>query len=95
VSTDSDPEIRRLREQLTANDEGIVAAVNARIQLVEQLRRVKQERGLGFRDAAREEWLLQHLVNANGGPLSDDGLRELVAALLDLTKREVERDAAA
>lgn len=92
MSTDVDPEVHDLREQLTANDVRIVEAVNARIALVQQLKRVKQERGLGFVDAAREEWLVEHLAAANTGPLSDDGLREFVTRLLDLTKREVYSD---
>lgn len=91
MSLDSDPEIRELREQLSANDVTIVEAINARIELVERLKRVKEERGYDFLDPAREEWLLRHLAEANRGPLSDEGLREIVHALLDLTKREVGR----
>ena len=39
----------------------------------------------------REAWLLDHLRDANSGPLSDEGLRELLATVLDLTKRELTR----
>jgi len=91
LSTDVDPEIHRLRELLTANDEQIVGAVNARLDLVAALRRVKVERKLDFLDPQRERWLFEHLGGANGGPLSARGLDELVAFLLDLTKREVGR----
>jgi len=81
----------QLREQLSANDVRIVEALNIRLELVSKLKRVKEERGLGFLDPAREEWLLQHLAQANSGPLSAAGLRELVTELLALTKREVSR----
>jgi len=37
----------------------------------------------------REAWLLDHLRGANNGPLSDEGLHELLTAVLDLTKREL------
>jgi chorismate mutase len=55
------------------------------------LKHYKEERGLEFVDLQREEWMLNYLLRANRGPLSTDGLRELFAEILDLTKREVER----
>ena len=51
----------------------IVEALNVRLELVAQLKRVKEELGVDFLDPAREEWLLQHLARANRGPLSPDG----------------------
>jgi len=88
---DDDPVIRQLREQLSDNDVRIVEAINARLTLVARLKRVKEDRGIGFLDPAREEWMLQYLSRANRGPLSVDGLREIYTELLDLTKREVQR----
>ncbi len=92
MSTESDPVIRQLREQLSDNDVKIVEAINARLKLVARLKAVKEERGIGFLDPAREEWMLQYLTRANRGPLSSHGLQEIYAELLDLTKREVARD---
>jgi len=86
-----DPLIRQLREQLSDNDVRIVEALNARLKLVARLKRVKEERGIGFLDPARAEWMLQYLTRANRGPLSPEGLREIYTELLDLTKREVGR----
>jgi chorismate mutase len=86
-----DPLIRRLREQLSDNDVQIVEAVNTRLKLVARLKRVKEERGIGFLDPAREEWMLQYLTRANRGPLTAEGLREIYTELLDLTKREIGR----
>ena len=92
MSTESDPVIRQLREQLSDNDVKIVEAINARLKLVARLKRVKEGRGIGFLDPAREEWMLQYLARANRGPLSSEGLREIYLELLDLTKREVARE---
>ncbi len=91
MSSESDPVIRRLREQLSDNDVRIVEAINVRLRLVARLKQVKEERGIGFLDPAREEWMLQYLTRANRGPLSAEGLREIYHELLDLTKREVTR----
>ncbi len=55
----NDPLIKQLREQLSDNDVRIVEALNARLKLVARLKRVKEERGIGFLDPAREEWMLQ------------------------------------
>jgi len=46
---------------------------------------------MSFVDPEREEWMLQYLSRANRGPLSPEGLREILESILDLTKREVER----
>ena len=91
MSEADDPLIRQLREQLSDNDVRIIEAFNARLKLVARLKRVKEERGIGFLDPAREEWMLQYLTRANRGPLSPEGLREIYTELLDLTKREVTR----
>lgn len=88
----ADPTIRRLRGEISEIDTSIVAAVNARLELVASLRRHKESLGLPFLDPSRERELVEALVGRNRGPLSDDGLRELYACLLDLTKREVSRE---
>jgi chorismate mutase len=86
-----DPRFRDLRDRLTANDERIVAAVNERLELVARLKAVKAELGIDFLDPGREQWLRMHLAGQSRGPLTTEGLDELVTALLDLTKRELER----
>ena len=67
-------------------------AVNTRLELVAGLRRYKEENGIAFLDPGREEWLLQHLADANAGPLSEEGVRELFGEILALVKRELARD---
>lgn len=91
----TDPTVQRLREEISELDRAILDAVNGRIELVAALRRHKQEVGLPFVDPERERALLDDLVSANRGPLSDEGLRELFSEVLDLVKREIADDAAA
>ena len=90
-----DPFVRQLREQISDNDRTLVAAINKRLDLVARLKSYKDSHGLDFVDTAREEWMLQDLQRANRGPLSVEGLRELYAEVLALTKREVSRDESA
>jgi chorismate mutase len=91
MEQNADPMIRQLREQISDADRTIVEAINARLKLVARLKAYKETRGMSFVDPEREEWMLNYLVRANRGPLSAEGLREIFAELLDLTKREVGR----
>ena len=83
--------IKQLRQQISDTDRSIVDAFNARLRLVARLKSYKESRGIDFLDPEREEWMLQYLTRANRGPLSPDGLKELLEEVLDLKKREVQR----
>ena len=91
LAPSQDPHVRDVRRQISDVDRTLVELVNKRLRLVAQLKRYKDEHGIGFVDLAREEWMLQYLHRLNRGPLSDEGLSELYHELLDLTKREVTR----
>jgi 3-deoxy-7-phosphoheptulonate synthase/chorismate mutase len=86
-----DEYVSRVRRDISDLDRQLVELVNKRLKLVAQLKRYKDEHGIGFVDLAREEWMLQYLSRMNRGPLSPTGLTELYHELLDLTKREVTR----
>jgi chorismate mutase len=86
----SDPRVRELRAEIASTDHEIVSAVNRRLELVRRLKEHKSAMGYDFLDKGREEELVAELERENGGPLSPEGLRELHAGLLDLTKRELD-----
>jgi chorismate mutase len=88
----TDAALGDLRELLAANDLALVDLVNRRLDLVEKIKLRKSELGVTFVDPEREAWLLDYLRGANTGPLSDEGLRELLTTVLDLTKRELAGD---
>jgi len=81
--------VERLRLEISENDRGIVDAINTRLELVARMHSYKTAHGIAFRDARREQVLLESLQETNDGPLSPEGLEEILLALLDLTKREV------
>ena len=70
-------------------DRAVIEGINARLRLVAKLKEYKESRGMDFVDPEREEWMVRDITRANRGPLSQDGLEEIYAAILDLTKREV------
>lgn len=90
----SDPAAARarfdeIRGLIDENDVRIVGAVNERLRLVTELWRLKAALELPLFDGGREQRLRDQLQAANGGPLSEDGLDRLVAALLALTRSEL------
>ena len=88
-SAAADPVLRELRERVSEVDRTILAAVNMRLELVSEIVRHKQATGRPLHDAGREESMLRELLRANRGRLTDDGVAELQAALLYLTKRQL------
>jgi chorismate mutase len=85
-----DATLARLRGLLAVNDIAVLDLVNRRLELVDQIKQRKEELDIDFVDPEREAWLLDHLRSANHGRLSDEGLRNLLTTLLDLTKRELD-----
>jgi chorismate mutase len=85
----ADDTVDAYRARIAAADRALVEAVNARIGLVAELKAYKEARGISFLDLDRERELLRALQDANAGPLSEDGLRDLVDHVLALTKREL------
>jgi chorismate mutase len=86
---DSDPFVDEVRQQITALDRAIFAALNQRIELVAELKRYKDEHGYSFLDPNRERDMVDEQLAANPGPLSEAGLRAFYAELLALVKHEV------
>ena len=85
----SDPRVQELRAEIASTDHEIVSAVNRRLELVRRLKEHKAAMGYSFLDKGREDELLAELERQNRGPLSAEGLRDLHAQLLELTKREL------
>jgi chorismate mutase len=85
----SDPTVERLRRELAKHDRAVLDAINARLRLVAELKRYKEEADLPFVDPEQERRLLERLAAANTGPLSEEGLRQLFDTILAVTKREL------
>jgi chorismate mutase len=86
---DTDPGLAGFREEITALDLRLLETINERLETVRALQSYKLEHGLAFLDPDREAWLVEHLQQANGGPLSGAGVAELCEFVLDLVKREL------
>jgi chorismate mutase len=87
----SDPTVQAARERISAVDRELVALLNERLRLVRELHAYKRAQAYPMVDPAREARLLDALVAANPGPLSDAELRRLWSSLLALLTREAAR----
>ena len=87
--------VRQLRDAVIDNDLKFLQAMNQRLVVVARLREFKERHEVEFVDPSREEWMHRYLQGANKGPISPEGLRELYEHVLELTKRETARAAAA
>ena len=88
-------DLRRLRDEIGAVDRGILEALNRRLELVRRINEHKQHAGRPVIDAEREAELLRELNAANAGPLSSEAVDAVFAAVLDVMKQELRRDAPA
>ena len=90
-SQSADGVLSQLRTQIRDIDQALVEAINQRLDLVAQIKRLKAGHGLPFVDADREASMLSHVSQVNRGPLSGQGLREIYVEILDLMRREMAR----
>jgi chorismate mutase len=88
VDSAADPVVERARRQISDTDLTILEAVNRRIRLVSGLHRHKREQGYELRDPGREAELRDRLKRANGGPIGEERLDELITLLLDICRTE-------
>ncbi|HEY3462916.1 MAG TPA: prephenate dehydrogenase/arogenate dehydrogenase family protein [Gaiellaceae bacterium] len=81
-----------LRNEISELDRRLLELLNRRLELVAAVRDFKDAAGERWIDPDREAELLQALVDANGGPLSERGVRSIFSAVLDVLKQEVAAD---
>jgi prephenate dehydrogenase len=82
-------ELEGLRDEISELDRRLLELLNRRLELVASVRDYKDVAGERWIDPEREAELLQALVAANGGPLSERGVTSIFSAILDVLKQEV------
>ncbi|HJQ73372.1 MAG TPA: chorismate mutase, partial [Gaiellaceae bacterium] len=85
-------ELEGLRSEISELDRRLLELLNRRLELVTAVRDVKDAAGERWIDPEREADLLQALVAANAGPLSERGVTSIFSAVLDVLKQEVAAD---
>jgi len=71
-------------------DRRIVAILNQRTQVVEEIGRVKRASALPIYEPKREEQVFANVTGANQGPMSADALRRIFERIID-EMRKIQR----
>jgi prephenate dehydrogenase len=85
-------DLEALRNEISELDRRVLELLNRRLELVAAVRDHKDASGERWIDPEREAELLQALVAANPGPLSQRGVTSIFSAILDVLKQEVAAD---
>jgi chorismate mutase/prephenate dehydratase len=78
-----------IRQQIDALDRELLALLNRRQSLAQEIGRIKNREGHGTLDFQREEEVLAHLMHLNPGPLSQAALRNIFREVISAA-REVQ-----
>jgi chorismate mutase-like protein len=64
-------------------DRGIVALLNERTKVVEEIGRVKRDAQLPIYEPKREELVFQNITGCNQGPLTKEAVRRVFERIID------------
>ncbi len=78
----TDQALARQRAKIDALDARIVALLNERARVVQEIGRIKQRAGLGVTDPKRVEEVLQRMTSNNRGPLPSENLRRIYERII-------------
>jgi chorismate mutase-like protein len=82
--------LERCRVLIDEVDRRIVALLNERTRVVEDIGRVKRAAGLPIYEPKREDQVFANVTEANGGPLTEEAVRRVFERIID-EMRKVQR----
>lgn len=86
--------IQRLAEcrtQIDAVDLKLLALLNERTRIVEEIGRIKQDLSLPIYEPKREDQVFHNVTSNNDGPLTADALKRIFERIID-EMRNIQRD---
>ncbi len=83
MSTLSPNDLSRCRVIIDDLDRRIIALLNERTAVVEQIGRIKQELHLGIYEPKREDQVLENVLAHNSGPLPPDAVKRIFERIMD------------
>jgi chorismate mutase len=75
--------LERWRDQIDALDVRLVALLNERTRVVEEIGRLKQSAALPVYEPKREDQVYRNISLNNGGPLDDGALKRIFERIID------------
>ncbi|HSU33480.1 MAG TPA: chorismate mutase [Bryobacteraceae bacterium] len=83
MSTFSPDDLTRCRVVIDELDRRLIALLNERTAVVEEIGRIKQELNLGVYEPKREDQVLANVLAHNNGPLSPDAVKRIFERIMD------------
>ena len=84
------------RTRIDTVDRRLVALLNERTRIVEQIGRIKREMELPIYEPKREDEVFANAIASNPGPLPSDGVRRIFERIMDemrvVQKRKMESE---
>jgi chorismate mutase len=84
-------QLSKVRRQIDRLDERLLRLVNQRAMYALAIGRIKKARKWPVFDAARETFVLNHVVQANRGPLSPGAVKHIFQSVLTECRRRQRR----
>ena len=75
------------RENIDEIDEKLVRLLNERMKCAQAIGDIKRKEGLPILNKMREKEIKERIKSCNEGPLGDDDLADIFAAIIELCRR--------
>jgi chorismate mutase len=79
------------RDQIDSVDLKLLALLNERTRIVEEIGRIKQDLSLPIYEPKREDQVFHNVTSNNHGPLSSEALKRIFERIID-EMRNIQRD---
>ncbi|BDC51050.1 hypothetical protein F183_A33660 [Bryobacterales bacterium F-183] len=83
--------LKPYRDEIDRIDLGILALLNERTTVVQEIGRVKQENNMAIYEPKREDKVYENVTRNNAGPLPDDAVKRVFERIMD-EMRSVQRN---
>ncbi len=87
AQSDSSQKLKKNRRELDQLDQKLLTLLNRRLRLTLEIGKVKKEMGKKIYDTRREKQILDSLKRKNKGPLKEEDLKKIFAAIMQVSRK--------
>jgi len=91
MSVEPEKALAKCRERIDTVDLRILALLNERTSIVEDVGRIKKQAGMAIYEPRREDQVFSNVTSNNQGPLPSDAVKRIFERIID-EMRKVQKD---
>jgi chorismate mutase-like protein len=91
MSNDPNSALAHCRDRIDQIDVRLVAILNERTAVVQEIGRIKKEAALAVYEPKREDQVFHNITSNNAGPLPNDAVKRIFERIID-EMRKVQKD---